>query len=114
MQQQIGLAAIGETMEQQVNHAVAGNLEQEIGGAAVVGNQERQSAAQRWFDHPDTQGVIELNPQDPLFLSIKNAIMLNAQNAPYPTDPKHEVVPSSPSPNIETGPSMVLLTQMNT
>lgn len=101
MQQQIGLAAIGETMEQQVNHAVAGNLEQEIGGAAVVGNQERQSAAQRWFDHPDTQGVIELNPQDPLFLSIKNAIMLNAQNAPYPTDPKHEVVPSSPSPNIE-------------
>lgn len=114
MQQQIGLAAIGETMEQQVNHAVAGNLEQEIGGAAVVGNQERQSAAQRWFDHPDTQGGIELNPQDPLFLSIKNAIMLNAQNAPYPTDPKHEVVPSSPSPNIETGPSMVLLTQMNT
>lgn len=101
MQQQIGLAAIGETMEQQVNHAVAGNLEQEIGGTAVVGNQERQSAAQRWFDHPDTQGVIELNPQDPLFLSIKNAIMLNAQNAPYPTDPKHEVVPSSPSPNIE-------------
>lgn len=88
MMQQILLATAGETVEQQVNHAAAGNP-------------GRQSAAQRWFNHPDTQGVIELNPQDPLFLSIKNAIMMNARGAPYPTDPKHEVVPSSPSPNIE-------------
>ncbi len=58
-----------------------------------------QNAA-RWFQNPNTQGVIEINPNDPTFIAISHAVMQNLRDRPYETDAKHEVVPSSPNPNI--------------
>lgn len=56
--------------------------------------------AARWFNSRNTQGVIELDPTDPTFIEIQNAVMQNLYDRQYRTDKKHEVVPSADSPNI--------------
>jgi len=63
--------------------------------------QGQGSSAQAWYDHAGTQGVININANDSLFIQIRNAVLASSANNLYPTDSKHEVVPSSPSPNIE-------------
>lgn len=81
-------AALANFMKKQVNLAF---------DAESLSNEKN---ADSWFQNPFAQGVIELNHDDPAFISISNAVMQNLRDKPYKTDAKHEVVPSSPSPNI--------------
>ncbi|MEM9681307.1 MAG: DUF4157 domain-containing protein [Bacteroidota bacterium] len=46
--------------------------------------------AQRWYDHPDSEGSFEMKAGDPLFDRLAAEVIQNHQQNPYTTDALHE------------------------